>query len=67
MALYNHLRGKGLAVIGLPVRYRTHMLTMIAFFGDLLLLLFRDNLAMIHFAYEVVATLQSCRISVGSH
>ena len=23
MALYNHLLGKGLAVIGFPVRYRT--------------------------------------------
>ena len=24
MPLYNHLLGKGLTVIGLPVRYRTH-------------------------------------------
>ena len=66
MALYNHLLGKGLAVIGLLVRYRTHF-NYDSIFRDLVLLLVSDNLTMILFAYEAVGTLQSCRISVCLH
>ena len=66
MALYNHLLGKGLAVIGLPVRYRTHF-NYDSIFRRFTTSTCLDNLTMTHFAYEAVATLQSCRISVGSH